>query len=267
MGQVVLAIECDPAQPAACAPASTNELFETPTVFSIGGFGVNRAMLLMVLAALVVIAVLLVAYRRPRLVPTKFGTVVESVVGYVHDEIAIGVIGPDGARYFPYLLSLFLFILVCNLFGITPLINFPVTSRMAIPFFLALVTWFIFVIMGLVRNGFGYLKGIVWPSSVPLALRPLVGLIDFFSTFLLRPLTLAVRLFANMVAGHMLLSVLLVGGLIFIAEFDVKSVLGILWFALGIPIFAFEIFVAVLQAYIFTLLAAVYVQLSLHPEH
>ncbi|HUU62163.1 MAG TPA: hypothetical protein VMX37_07245, partial [Acidimicrobiia bacterium] len=74
MGQVVLAIECDPAQPAACAPASTNELFETPTVFSIGGFGVNRAMLLMVLAALVVIAVLLVAYRRPRLVPTKFGT-------------------------------------------------------------------------------------------------------------------------------------------------------------------------------------------------
>jgi F-type H+-transporting ATPase subunit a len=84
---------------------------------------------------------------------------------------------------------------------------------------------------------------------------------------LLRPLTLAVRLFANMVAGHMLLSVLLVGGLIFIAEFDVKSILGILWFALGLLIFAFEIFVAVLQAYIFTLLAAVYIQLSLHPEH
>jgi F-type H+-transporting ATPase subunit a len=156
---------------------------------------------------------------------------------------------------------------VCNLFGITPLVNFPVTSRMAIPFFLALLTWFIFVIMGFLRNGFGYLRGIVWPSSVPLALRPLVGLIDFFSTFLLRPLTLAVRLFANMVAGHMLLSVLLVGGLIFMAELNVKSVLGVLWFALGIPIFAFEVFVAVLQAYIFTLLAAVYIQLSLHPEH
>jgi F-type H+-transporting ATPase subunit a len=265
--QIVLAIECDPAQPAACAPANTNELFETPTVFSIGSFGVNRAMLLMVLAALVVIALLLVAYRRPRLVPTRFGVMVEGVVGYVRDEMAIGVIGPDGARYFPYLLSLFLFILVCNLFGITPLVNFPVTSRMAIPFFLALLTWFIFVIMGFLRNGFGYLRGIVWPSSVPLALRPLVGLIDFFSTFLLRPLTLAVRLFANMVAGHMLLSVLLVGGLIFMAELNVKSVLGVLWFALGIPIFAFEVFVAVLQAYIFTLLAAVYIQLSLHPEH
>ncbi|MFH1329704.1 MAG: F0F1 ATP synthase subunit A [Actinomycetota bacterium] len=267
MDQIVLAIECDPAQPAACAPVNTNELFETPTVFSLGGFGVNRAMLLMVLAALVVIAVLLVAYRRPRLVPTRFGAVVEGVVGYVRDEVAVGVIGPEGVRYFPYLLSLFLFILVCNLFGITPLINFPVTSRMAIPFFLALFTWFIFVIMGFARNGFGYLADIVWPRSVPLALRPLVGLIEFVSTFFLRPLTLAVRLFANMVAGHMLLSVLLVGGLIFIAEFDVKSILGVLWFAVGIPIFAFEIFVAVLQAYIFTLLAAVYVQTSLHPEH
>jgi F-type H+-transporting ATPase subunit a len=265
--QVVLAIECDPAQPAACAPAHTNELFETPTLFSIGGFGVNRAMLLMVLAALVVIALFLAAYRRPRLVPTRFGVMVEGVVGYVRDEVAIGVIGPDGVRYFPYLLSLFLFILVGNLFGITPLVNFPVTSRMAIPAFLALVTWVIFVILGFARNGFGYLRGIVWPSSVPLALRPLVGLIEFFSTFLLRPLTLAVRLFANMVAGHMLLSVLMVGGLIFIARFDGTSVLGVLWFALGIPIFAFEIFVAVLQAYIFTLLAAVYIQTSLHPEH
>lgn len=265
--RMVLAIECDPAQPAACAPANTNELFETPTLFHLGSFGVNRAMLLMVLAALVVIALVWAAYRRPRLVPTKFGATVEGVVGYVRDEIAIGVIGPEGVRYFPYLLSLFLFILVGNLFGITPLINFPVASRMAIPFFLAMVTWVIFVVMGFARHGFGYLRGIVWPASVPLALRPLVGLIEFFSTFLLRPLTLAVRLFANMVAGHMLLSVLLVGGLIFIAEFGTKSILGVLWFALGIPIFAFEIFVAILQAYIFTLLAAVYIQTSLHPEH
>jgi len=265
--QIVLAIECDPAQPAACAPANTNELFETPTLFNIGSFGVNRAMLLMVLAALVVIALLLVAYRRPRLVPTRFGAVVEGVVGYVRDEIAVGVIGPEGVRYFPYLLSLFLFILVGNLFGITPLINFPVTSRMAVPFFLTLVTWVIFVILGFVRNGFGYVRDIVWPSTVPVALRPLVGLIEFVSTFALRPLTLAVRLFANMVAGHMLISVLLVGGFIFIVEFDSKSVLGVLWFALGIPIFAFEIFVALLQAYIFTLLAAVYIQSSLHPAH
>jgi len=266
MEPLILALECDPAKPILCVPPSVNELFETPTIFSIGSFGVTRSMLLMVLAALVVIALLWAAYGRVRLVPTKFGAAIEAVVGFVQNETS-GVIGPEGVKYFPYLLSLFLFILVSNLFGVTPFINFPVTSRIALPMFLALVTWFIFVIVGFVKNGPGYLLSIVWPRSVPLGLRWFIGFLELISTFILRPFTLAVRLFANMVSGHLLLTVLLGSGIVFISRLDLKSITGILWLAFGLIIYPFEIFVAVLQAYVFFLLAAVYIQTSVHIEH
>jgi F-type H+-transporting ATPase subunit a len=266
MEPLILALECDPAKPILCVPPSVNELFETPTIFSIGSFGVTRSMLLMVLAALVVIALLWAAYGRVRLVPTRFGAAIEALVGFVQNETT-GVIGPEGMKYFPYLLSLFLFILVSNLFGVTPFINFPVTSRIALPMFLALVTWFIFVIVGFVKNGPGYLLSIVWPRSVPLGLRWFIGFLELISTFILRPFTLAVRLFANMVSGHLLLTVLLGSGIVFISRFDLKSITGILWLAFGLIIYPFEIFVAVLQAYVFLLLSAVYIQTSIDIAH
>jgi len=126
------------------------------------------------------------------------------------------------------------------------------------------------VIVGFAKNGFGYFAGIVWPKSVPVALRPLVGLIEFVSTFLIRPLTLAVRLFANLVAGHVMLTLLLASGFIFmkaVGDIGFRSAIGIGWFTIGMAIFFFEIAVAFLQAYIFTLLSAVYIQTSVHPEH
>ena len=115
----------------------------------------------------------------------------------------LDIIGPEGVRYAPYLLTIFSFILVGNLFEVTPFINFPITSRMAIPGFLAIVTWVIFVVVGFYKNGFSYFIDTVWPKSVPVALRWLVGLIELVSIFILRPVTLAVRLFANLVAGHL----------------------------------------------------------------
>lgn len=272
MEQLILALPGIPAHCAEdktvlCVPPSVNELFETPTVFSIGGVGITRTMLLMVLAALVTVALLWVAYGRVRLVPTKFGAAIEGIVGFVREDVAIGVIGSDGVRYFPYLLSLFLFILVSNLFGVVPLINFPVTARMALPLFMSLVTWFIFVIVGFVKNGPGYLLSVVWPRSVPLGLRWFIGFLELISTFILRPFTLAVRLFANMVSGHLLLTVLLGSGVVFISRLNMSSITGVLWLAFGLLIYPFEIFVAVLQAYVFTLLAAVYIQTSVHIEH
>lgn len=264
------AVNCDPAVDIICKPEFVNELFETPVVFSLGGFGVNRAMLLMFLAAFIAIGLLYFAFRKPRVVPTKYGTAVEGLVGFVRDEIAVGIIGPEGIKYFPYLLSVFLFVLIGNLFEVTPLVNFPITSRMAIPAFLALMTYLIFVIVGFKKNGVHYLTGIVWPKSVPVALRPLVGLIEFVSTFLIRPLTLAVRLFANLVAGHVMLALLLASGWIFLShvgEIGFRSAIGLGWFTIGMAIYLFEIAVAFLQAYIFTLLSAVYIQTSVHPEH
>lgn len=265
---VVAAEECDLTQPV-CAPADVTELFVLPNIFG----QVNRTIVLMFLAALIVVALLWFALRKPSLVPSKFQAAMESLVTFIRDEVAVGIIGPEGIKYFPYLLSLFMFILVGNLFEITPLVNFPITSRMAIPGFLAIVTWVIFVFVGFKKNGFSYFTDIVWPKSVPVGLRPLVGVIEFFSVFFIRPFSLAVRLFANLVAGHVMLSLLLVTAYFFITGMftgDVsilKGGAGFLWFALGLGIFLFELLVSVLQAYIFTLLSAVYIQTSVHPEH
>ena len=266
MDPMILALECDESTSILCKPPDVNHVFEMPTMFSIGGFDVNRTMLLMLLSALVVVAILWATYGRVRLVPSKFGAAVEALVGFVRKE-CIEVIGPEGTRYFPYLLSLFLFILVSNLFGVTPFISFPVTSRMAIPLFLALVTWFTFVIVGLVKHKGRYLLSIVWPRSVPLGLRWFIGFLELISTFILRPFTLAVRLLANMIAGHLLLTVLLGSGIVFIKALEAKSVLGVLWLGFGLIIYPFEIFVAVLQAYVFLLLSAVYIQTSVDIAH
>ncbi len=272
MGPLILAsAECDPAADIICKPDNVIELFRyNDALFSIGPFHFTRTVFLMFLAMVIVLALLYFGLRRKAVVPGKLGVLAESAVLYIRDEVGIGIIGPEGARYAPYLLSVFLFILVGNLFEVTPLINFPITSRMAIPAFLSLVTWVIFVVVGFAKNGFGYVGGIVWPKTVPVALRPLVGLIEFVSTFVLRPITLAVRLFANMVAGHLMLTLLLVSGWVFmssVGDIGLRSLIGIPWFVFGLGIFVFEIVVAVLQAYIFTLLAAVYVQSSVHPEH
>ena len=271
MDQLILALEeCDFVNEPVCAPSDVTDLFVFPEIFG----QVNRTVVLMFLAAFIVIALLYFGLRKPRAVPSKFQAAIESLVTFVKDEVAIGIIGPEGVKYFPYLLAMFMLLLVGNLFEITPLINFPITSRMAIPAFLALLTWVIFVVVGFAKNGFRYFLDIVWPPSVPVGMRPLVGLIEFFSVFFIRPFSLAVRLFANMVAGHVMLTLLLVTGWVFTSnlfvnfgEIGLKGLAGPLWFTFGLGIFLFEIMVAVIQAYIFTLLSAVYIQSSVHPEH
>ena len=273
MEQLILASgECDLTDSAVCAPEDVTELFEFRTVmFDIFGFPVTRTVVLIFLAALTVIALLFFGLRKKAIQPGKFQLSIEQLVLFVRDEVAVGIIGPEGIKYYPYLLALFLFILIGNTFEVMPFINFPITSRMALPLFLALVTWVIFIFAGLKRQGFGYVGHILWPPGVPVFLKPLVGIIEFFSIFFVRPFSLAVRLFANLVAGHVMLSLLLVTGLVSfltIGEIGfVKSAFGIAWWLLGLGIYMFEVIVILLQAYIFTLLSAVYIETSLHPEH
>jgi F-type H+-transporting ATPase subunit a len=266
---MILAFTCTTTEPL-CIPESILELFELPLLFG----QVNRTIVYIFLAALVVIGMLYATYRKPRLVPSKFGVAVESIVNFVRDDIAVGVIGPGGERYAPYLLSLFLFILVGNFFGITPFIHFPLGSRMAIPAFLALVTYVIFVFAGFKKQGLAYVGHTLWPPGVPLALKPLIGIIELVSVFVVRPFSLAVRLFANLVAGHTMLALLLGSGVFFIYAgatglmSPLKAFLvGPLWFIFGMAIFVLELLVLALQAYIFTLLSAVYIESSLHPAH
>lgn len=268
MDVILAAGACDAENEIICVPASVNELFELPFV---GGW--NRTMTLAVVATIIVVALLYfgIIRHKNRLVPSKFGAFVETLVGFVRDEIAIGIIGPQhGLKYFPWLLSIFLFVLVSNLFEITPFIHFPLSSRMwVVPATLALLTWIIFVVSGFRYQGWHYVRDIAWPPGVPTALKPLVGIIELVSTFIVRPFSLAVRLFANLVAGHVMLTLLLVSGWVFITGAGglAKIPIGLGWFVVGIAIYAFEIIVAILQAYIFTLLSAVYVQTSVHAEH
>lgn len=271
MDQLILAVEeCDFVNNPVCAPAEVTELFVFKPIFG----EISRTPILMVLAAFVVIALVYFALRTPRAVPTKFGAAIESLIGVVRNDIAIGIIGPDGLKYFPYLLSLFMFILVGNLFGLTPFINFPITSRMAIPLLLSVSTYLIFLVVGIKKQGIGYFTHLAWPPGVPIAMKPLVGIIELVSVLAIRPFSLAVRLFANLVAGHTMLSLLLITGWVFtlnlftnFGEIGAKGFAGPAWFIFGLGIYLFEMLVAVIQAYIFTLLSAVYIESSINVEH
>lgn len=260
MELILAASECDPSDQIICTPSSVNELFELPFKF-----GINRTIILTLLAAVLIMVFFYLALRSKSVVPGKLQALGEAALGFVRDEIAIGIIGPkEGLKYFPYLASIFFFVLVGNLFEVIPLTLFPITSRIGLPAFLAIITWIIFIVAGIRAQGMGYFTHLIWPPGVPVALKPLVGIIELVSTLLVRPFSLAVRLFANLAAGHVMLSLLLLSGWVFL--FSAKFYIGVGWFALGIGIYVFEILVALLQAYIFTLLSAVYIQTSIEVE-
>jgi F-type H+-transporting ATPase subunit a len=231
----------------------------------------NKVALIAVVASLIGIGLFLVASRRdPMVAPKGVRNLAETSVEFIEDQIVIQTMGRDGLGWTPFLLTLFIFIYLCNLPGIIPIIYMPATARMALPLFLALIVWIVYNVVGFKHNGFSYITGMIWPQNVPVFLRPLVGLIEFLSNIILRPFALAVRLFANMLAGHMLLVTfaLLTDALLFATtkQFLLKP-MTILPFFMLLFITAFEVLVGFLQAYIFTILTAVYIGLAAHPEH
>jgi len=246
--------------------APGTEIFQTHCVIGSGDYCLNRASLLMIVAAIVVIALFLVAFTRPQLVPRGLQNVMESVVEFVRNGIALEVMGRDGLPWVPFLTTMFVFIFVNNIFGILPFINFPTTSRMAIPPLLAALAYVLFIGAGIRAHGLRFFKDSLFPPGVPAALYILVTPIEFVSTFLVRPVTLTVRLLANMVAGHLILTIFFLGAA-YLAFRPATIPFAIPAFLLGVFLMLFEILVAVLQAYIFTILTAVYVGLAIHPEH
>jgi len=167
------------------------------------------------------------------------------------------------------LLTLFMFIYLCNVPGIIPFLQMPATARMAVPLFLSLLIWVVFNATGIKHQGVsGYFKSVLFPPGVPKALYILVTPIELISTLLVRPFSLAVRLFANMLAGHILLvTFALLSEALFQAKDKVLIPVGILPFFMLVFLTSFEVLVAFLQAYIFAMLAAVYIGSAAHPEH
>lgn len=253
------------------------ELFEfRPFLFEDSQFfAFNRFALLTLLVTAILTVLVVAAFRNPQVVPSKFQSIMEAIVSFIRDYIAIEVIGPDGLRFVPFLTTLFLFIWLGNFFEVMPGVQFPVTSRMALPAFLAFMVWTVFILVGIKEQGLlRYFKNVAVPGGVPWWILWLVAPIEIVSTFIVRPFTLAVRLFANMVAGHIILSIIFIAANAFLFDihtlsFNLRgSPLGLVFAFIGGPaLVGFEVMVGILQAYIFTILAAVYIASSMHPEH
>ncbi len=244
-----------------------NEIIRWRDLFS----SFNKVAIIACLAALIGTLIFLLAGRKdPMIAPTGVRNLAETGVEFIEDQIVMQTMGASGLGWTPFLLSLFVFIYLCNLPGIIPIFQMPATARMAIPMFLALLVWVIYNVVGFKHNGIKYITGMAWPHGVPVAMRPLVGVIELLSNIVLRPFSLAVRLFANMLAGHMLLVTfaLLSNALLFA---ETKQLLlkpmTILPFFMLVFITAFEVLIGFLQAYIFTILTAVFIGSAAHPEH
>jgi F-type H+-transporting ATPase subunit a len=232
----------------------------------------NKIALIAVLAAIIGSVIFILAGRKDaNLAPKGVRNLAESSVEFIENGIVMQTMGKDGLGWTPFLLSLFLFIYLCNLPEILPFFQMPATARIAIPLFLALLVWVVYNGVGIKHQGlFGYLKNTLFPPGVPWPLYILVAPIEFISNILVRPFSLTVRLFANMLAGHILLVTfaLLTQSLITAEtkQFLLKP-MTVLPFFMLVFLTAFEVLVTFLQAYIFTILTAVYIGGATHPEH
>lgn len=207
------------------------------------------------------------AIGRRKLVPTGSQNLAEGWFDFVEQSIVLPVIGPEGAGWSPFLTTMFFWVFFQNIMGIIPGVQIPITSRMAYPTILALLAWLLYNGVGIKEQGFfAYFKGILFPPGVPKVMYILLTPLEFFSTIVVRPLTLALRLAANMIAGHMLLAVLFIGTGLFIQS-GIGRVAFVLPLAFGTVMTGFEIFVAGMQAFIITILTAVYIAGAAHPEH
>ena len=209
-------------------------------------------------AVIAVVCASLLFILAPRnLIPTRLQSVAESIYELVHG-ITHDVLHENARTYFPFVLTLFVFILFANVLGLIPY-SFTVTSHYVITLALALVVFIGATIIGFIRNGFGYLKLFV-PSGVPVFLLPLVIVIEIVSYFI-RPMSLSIRLFANMMAGHMMLKVM--AG--FVVMLGVTA--GWLPLAAMVGLMGLELLVAALQAYVFALLTCMYLSDAMHVDH
>jgi len=230
----------------------------------------NKIALIAVAAAVIgTLIFLLAGSKDAKSAPKGIRNFAESIVEFIENGIVMQTMGRDGLGWTPFLMSLFTFIYLCNVPGIIPFLQMPATARMALPLFLSLLVWVVFIVTGFKHQGLAYIKNSLFPPGVPKALYILVAPIEFISTFLVRPFSLTVRLFANMLAGHILLVTF---GLLSEALFQAKGnpaliPVGVLPLFMLIFLTGFEVLVAFLQAYIFTILTAVYIGGAAHPEH
>lgn len=253
-------------------PAPGAEIFQFSAVWEFSlfgiGFHVTKTTILLFLAVAIILGFFLFAFRRPKLVPRGSQNVGELGYLFVRDGIAREAMGKDGDRFVPFLFSFFFLVWLLNFWSIVPFAQIPVTSIFAIPVAFAIIVYVTWVPLGIYKQGFiPFFKNMMFPPGVPKAMYVLLAPIELISNILVRPFTHSVRLFANMFAGHLLIASFSVATFYLISASIVGILGSVASFAVAVALTGFEVLIQALQAYIFTLLAAVYINGALHAEH
>jgi len=250
---------------------SIAEFYPEPIAsFSLLGidFEITRITIIMWIATAAILALLVLAARKASVVPGKLQYIGESGYSLIRDGMARDVIGPKGLPFAPFLASLFFFILANNFMSIVPFAQISPNSKFAIPLVLAVIVWILYNWVGIREQGAGrYFKDAAIPPGVPVAALILVTPIELLQVFVIRPFTLAVRLFANMFAGHMLLVVFSLGTVYLLTVGNFSAIFSPFAFLMALVMTFFELLVIVLQAYVFTVLTATYLNGAVEPAH
>lgn len=248
---------------------SIEEFFPPVIFFADTAFEINRVILIRFLMTAILVLLFWLGTRRMKIVPGRFQSLIEMGLDLVRVNVAEDLLGrKDGRRFLPLLTAIFFGVLAMNLPGVVPGLNLAGSSVIGFPLVLAVVAYVTFIYAGLRKHPGTFLKASLFPPGVPWPIYIIVTPIEFFSIFILRPITLALRLLMNMVAGHLLLVLCFTATWWFLESAPgFLKLFSVGTFAFGLIFTLFEILVAVLQAYVFTLLTTVYIQLALAEEH
>jgi F-type H+-transporting ATPase subunit a len=246
-------------------PAPGQQDFKFDTLFTIGAWHVTKPELLAILCALIVIVFFWAAFRKPKMIPGKTQSLGEMAVVAVRDQIIRPQLGSKGDKYLAYISAMFFWILLCNLVELVPVLQFPVMARIGFVLPMVVIMYVLYWYQGFKTKGFiGYFRS--WIPEVPLFVLPLLILIEVAKYVIIQPITLAIRLFANMFAGHLLLSIFMVA-----TWYLTSASIGLLYAAGSLVmvffVFLLELLVGLLQAFIFTTLISSYLADSLEYHH
>ena len=222
---------------------------------TVSWYTITNSTVWMAIAVLAVFALLVLGTSKRAIVPTRMQSVAELAYGFIYKMVE-DICGKEGIKYFPYIMTLFMFIVFSNFLGLLPMAFTP-TSHIAVTAVMAFAVFFGVTILGFVKNGASFLE-LFWVSSAPLALRPILALIEVISYFV-RPVSHSIRLAGNMMAGHAVIKVF--AGFAAIAAIAPLSVVAIT------AMYGLEVLVSFIQAYVFTILTCVYLKDALHPHH
>jgi F-type H+-transporting ATPase subunit a len=244
------------------------EEFWQPLFGTDGPWAITRPLFLIVISVGLIIWYLLATTRKKALVPSRGQMATEAVYGLVRNGIAKDLIGSkEFLRFVPLLFSLFMIILVNNFFGVVPPFSYPTMSRIGFPIALSLIVWIVFHVVGMKKHGFfGYWKSLV-PSGLPKGMILPIFFLELITDLFTRPVTLALRLFGNMFAGHILIVLFITGGWYMLTSGGILVVAGGVTWIFALVMTLFELLVEFLQAYVFTLLAALYIGGAIADEH